>query len=180
MKKNSTPKSRHDELVVQEVDGELLIYDLRNDKAFCLNPTSALVWQACDGKRSVAEINAYVSEKLNAESNEDLVWLAIDQLKKEKLFDNGPEVKDYFEGMSRREVIKKVGLASAVMLPIVASLVAPMAIHAASGCLTGTPCACPGGTPMGSTCPQPTCNSSPAFMCLCSANPPGPANRTCL
>ncbi|MBK8812984.1 MAG: PqqD family protein [Acidobacteria bacterium] len=174
MKKNSTPRSRHDELVVQEVDGELLIYDLRNDKAFCLNPTSALVWQACDGKRNVAEINAYVSEKLNAESNEDLVWLAIDQLKKEKLFENGSEVVDYFEGMSRREVIKKIGLGSAISIPIVASLIAPMAVHAAvSLCGPNNNAVC--------NTPYPNCPTlpPPAYMGASPTCSPAPMGCSC-
>ena len=118
MKKDFSPKSRKDNLVVQELDGEVLIYDLQTDKAMCLNPTSALVWEACDGYRSVSEINDFVSEKLNSKGNEDLVWLALDQLKKEKLIENGSELKSRFVGMSRREVIRKVGLASAIALPM--------------------------------------------------------------
>jgi hypothetical protein len=51
------PHSRTKELVVQELKGELLIYDLSTNKAFCLNETSALVWQLCDGKSSISEIS---------------------------------------------------------------------------------------------------------------------------
>ena len=49
MKKRIAPKARKENLVVQESNGEVLIYDLDTNKAFCLNETSALVWQACDG-----------------------------------------------------------------------------------------------------------------------------------
>jgi hypothetical protein len=126
------PVSRKDNLVVQELNGEVLIYDLTDNKAFCLNKTSALVWQACDGHKSVAEISDFISHKLSSPVNEDLVWFALDQLKKERLLENGNEIPNQFAGMSRREVVKKVGLGSMIALPIVASLVAPAALQAQS------------------------------------------------
>ena len=63
--------------------------------------------------------------------SEDLVWFALNQLEKEKLLNEEKEIVNKFEGLSRREVIKKIGLTSMIALPIVASLVAPSAIHAA-------------------------------------------------
>ncbi len=130
MKSKNTPVSRKDNLVIQELEKELLIYDLSENKAFCLNQTSALVWQACDGTNNIAQISKFVGEKLNLPANEDLVWFAIDQLRKEKLIDN--ELPNHFEGIGRREVIKRVGLGTMIALPIVASIVAPRAINAAS------------------------------------------------
>jgi len=117
------PLSRKDDLVVQELNGEILIYDLRENKAFCLNETSALVWQACDGINSVSDIGKRVG-------SEDLVWLALEELKKERLIERAPMYK--FVGMSRRDVIKKIGIGSMIALPVVGSLVAPAAAHAQS------------------------------------------------
>lgn len=132
MKEQKKPISRKDNLVVQELDGEVLIYDLDKNKAFCLNETSSLVWQLCDGNKTISEISESMSRKLNQPANEDLVWLAIDQLKKEKLIINGAELPSKFEGMNRREVIKKVGLGTMIALPIVSGMIAPSAINAAS------------------------------------------------
>lgn len=130
--KMSKPISRKDNIVIQEIDGETLIYDLSKNKAFCLNETSALIWEMCDGERSVSEISKELSQKLNNPANEDLVWLAIDQLKKENLIANAEELENKFEGMNRREVIKKVGLGTMIALPLVSGLIAPTSIHAAS------------------------------------------------
>lgn len=153
MSKKNNPLSRQENLVVQEIDGEVLIYDLKENKAFCLNETSALVWQSCDGKRTIAEISDIVGKQLNAKANEDIVWLALDQLSKENLIQNAEIPNGKFSGLSRREVIKKVGLASAIGLPLVATLVAPMAIHANSSCITGNFCTCAAGSgPNGSPC----------------------------
>ncbi len=127
-----------------------MIYDLSTNKAFCLNEASALVWQACDGNKDVSEIRNALGKQLNSPVDDDFIWLALDQLKKENLIENKDEVVVNFSGMSRREVIRKVGIASVVALPIISSLVAPPAISAQSaGACTGQACsnnvACPSG-----------------------------------
>lgn len=184
MRSDVFAKRRDDEVVVQELDGEFLVYDLRTDKAFCLNDTSSVVWNACDGKRDHEQIRSVVSAQLGSEIGQDVVWLALQQLSKNGLIDGGDvESPVEFAGLSRRQLMKRIGLATAVALPVVASLVAPTAAHASSLCMTGTSCSCPGGTPMGSSCPNTTCRNSPSVptgSCLCSPNPPGPAGRTCV
>jgi hypothetical protein len=132
MKQKVAPQSRKNEIVVQDLNGEVLIYDLKSNKAFCLNETSALVWQACDGTKSVSEISQAISKKLNEPANEDLVWLALDQLKQENLLENSDEIASGFNGMSRREAIRKVGLGTMIALPFVTGLIAPSAAMAQS------------------------------------------------
>lgn len=155
MQNNFKPIPRQEDLVIQELNGEVLIYDLKKNKAFCLNETSSLVWQACNGEKNVSEISRELSLKLNSPANDDLVWLALDQLKEEKLISNGAEMAATFDGLPRREVIKRVGLAAVVALPLVSSLVAPKAAAAqsvAAACDTQTA----GDTAPGSACP-PNC-----------------------
>jgi hypothetical protein len=146
MSKNQIkPLSRRENLVVQEYGSEILIYDLTNNKAFSLNDSSALIWHACDGKHTVSEISAQISNKLNSPVNEDFVQLALEQLKKDNLLENSSEVSINFGGLSRREVIRKVGFATLVALPIVSSLIAPTAVNAQSVACTGA-CQCPNVT----------------------------------
>ena len=127
------PISRKANIVVQEMDSEILIYDLSINKAYCLNQTAGLVFQLCDGKRTVAEISDLMSKELKMLVSEDCVWLALDGLKKDGLLENAEELTNHFAGLTRREVVKKVGLASMVMLPLISSVVAPNAVMAASG-----------------------------------------------
>jgi hypothetical protein len=126
------PQSRKANLVVQQMEDEVLIYDLTSNKAFCLNKTSALVWQACDGKRTTTEIAELIGKQLKTPANEDLIWLTLDLLKKEKLIESEGVLEHRFAGMSRRQVIKKVGLGTMATLPIVAAVVAPTAVTAQS------------------------------------------------
>lgn len=41
-------KTRNENIVVQEMAAELLIYVLKTNKAFCLDETSALIYQFCN------------------------------------------------------------------------------------------------------------------------------------
>jgi hypothetical protein len=129
---NDKPISRQSNIVVQEVEGEVLIYDLKVNQAYCLNQTSALVFQLCDGKNSVAAISDLMSEKLKNLVSEEYVWLALNELKKNNLLENGNQLADYFAGLSRREVVKKIGLSTMIALPFVVSTIAPTAVSAQS------------------------------------------------
>ncbi len=158
------PDARRDGLVVQEMPNEVLVFDTKSNKAHCLNETAAFVWKACDGKNSVADITRLFAQQTGKSIPEDLVWLAIDQLTDNNLL--AADVKADFRGQSRREVIKKIGLAAVVALPIVASLAAPTAalagicsgvapaVQCGSTCGDGTRCSppnnnCPSGTSPG-------------------------------
>src|SRR6188508_2700941 len=107
---NNLPKSRESEVVVQEFEKEILIYDLKTNKAHCLNKTSALVYQLCNGKNTVAEISNLISKKLNQPVTEDLVWLALDGFKKDNLLEQSEQFEINFSNLSRRQVIRKIGL----------------------------------------------------------------------
>ncbi len=163
MKKNATPLARQDKLVVQNLESETLVYDLETNRAFCLNQTSSKVWEKCNGKNTVAEIVQLLSLQTKFPVQEDLVWLALDQLHKENLLDETISISSSFNNFSRREVIKKIGLSSAVALPLISSLIAPAAAHAASTCVPVTGgCACPGNGTVGTICSgatgcQPNC-----------------------
>ena len=60
MNNPNNPMARQNGLVVQEMPDEVLVYDLDTNKAHCLNNSAALVWRACDGTNSVADIDASV------------------------------------------------------------------------------------------------------------------------
>jgi hypothetical protein len=132
MKSENYPLSRNEKIVIQELEKETLIYDLRNHKAFCLNQTSAMIWKACDGTKSVTEISQTLSRHLKSNVSKDLVWFALEQLKSENLLEDSSGFVTPLDNLSRREAVKRVGLASIIMLPVISALVAPTAIAAQS------------------------------------------------
>lgn len=161
------PKSRQSDIVVQKINEEILIYDLKINKAFCLNETSALIYQLCDGNRAAAEIGQRLSEKFNTKVSEDLVWLALEGLKKADLLENGNELTNHFAGLARREVIKRVGLASMIALPFVSSLTAPTTVNAQSCINFGQACSPTAGS---GCCPMSICVTG---TCGCRCINPG-------
>jgi hypothetical protein len=120
------PKLRSENIVVQNVNDEVLIYDLQADKAVCLNSTSAIVFNQCDGETTFEAL------KKDFKFSDDLIHLALEKLNETNLL-AGYESNVEFSGLSRREVIKRVGLGTMIALPMVSALVAPSAAHAASG-----------------------------------------------
>lgn len=54
--------SANTEFSLEQIDGELLLYHPANTKAVYLNETAALVWQLCDGTRSVSDIVSLLEE----------------------------------------------------------------------------------------------------------------------
>ena len=75
------PRARNNEIVVQELGKEVLIYDLTTYKAFNLNETSADVYRACDGNTTFEELNR--KHKLT----DDLILLDHDELMMENLLE---------------------------------------------------------------------------------------------
>lgn len=140
------PISRKANIVVQDLENEVLIYDLTINKAYCLNQTAGLVYQLCNGKRTVAEISELMSKEIKTKVSEDLVWLALDGLKKDDLLENADQLPNHFGELTRREVVKRVGLTSMIMLPIISSVIAPNALMAQSGAPIALLGACPSGS----------------------------------
>jgi hypothetical protein len=151
------PEARKEGLIVHPLLDEVLVYDLDRHKAHCLNKTAALVWNRCDGKTSVAELTQKLEDEVGAPVDEQLVWLALDQLGRIRLLQQ-ETAPARTAGLSRRELIKRAGIGAAIALPIVTSIIAPTPAQAGTQC-SAVVCAagnvCPPGcicTAVGSPC----------------------------
>src|SRR5688572_3371017 len=169
MNNSQFPTARKSGLVIQEVPDEILVFDLDSNKAHCLNLTAATVWKSFDGKTSIQEIASILEKQSGKGVSDDVVWLAIDQLNENSLLEG--QLTSKFAGQTRRDVIKKIGLASMVAIPVVASLVAPRSAMA------NVSCACGGigdsllcQTPEFASCGSACCN---AITGICQADTGG-------
>ncbi len=150
MKKEATmPRSRVDQLIVQEMPEETLVYDLERHKAHCLNAAAAAVWRRCDGKTDVLEVARELHRENGLPENPDVVWTAIGQLRKAKLLDGPVDIPAAFLNTGRREALKRIGLVggAAALLPVITSIVAPTAVSAVTckasgfkGCTSSAQC----------------------------------------
>jgi hypothetical protein len=140
------PLARTEKLIIKEIDDEVLVYDLTADKAHCLNHTAALVWKNCDGEKSVRDIESALSADAGKPVDENVVWLALEQLEKFNLLAKAATPPAVFAGMNRRQVMRGLSLA-AIALPAVVSIIAPNAVSAAScnqACNSAGDCTTPG------------------------------------
>ncbi|MDX6611706.1 MAG: hypothetical protein QOD75_892 [Blastocatellia bacterium] len=156
---NTLPKARRNKLVIQELSDEVLVYDQESDQAHCLNQTAALVWKQCDGQTDVATIAARLGDETQTKVDERLVWFALDQLGRDNLLDESLAAPAFMAGMTRRQMVRTMGLAAAIAVPVITSIVAPTTAHAVSCLANGQPC--PGGP---TTCCSNVC-SSPGNIC---------------
>jgi hypothetical protein len=149
--KKTTPKARNEDIVVQNLQNEILLYDLKINKAYCLNETAGLVYQFCDGQTSFDELR----RKSGKDISDEIIWLAIEELNKQDLLSEKTE-----SGISRRSLLQKAA-ASVVALPLVTMIVAPRALQAQSGNCS------PDGTPTGGQTTQ-----FGDFICFQEVEPP--------
>ena len=163
------PKAREDRLIIKELPDETLVYDLDTDQAHCLNSTAAMVWKNCDGQKPIMQITAALEKEAGESVDEALVWLALEKLEAFKLLDQTATPSKVADGISRRHLMRRLGVA-AVALPVIVSIIAPTPASAVS---------CPGKTSSGGGCTgNGTCCSNvccPGPGCT-GANPSG----TCL
>jgi len=120
------------DLLVRELSDEVVLYDKETSKAHCLNRTAAAVWKLCDGKSSVAEIARGLEQDLAVPRDEGLVWMALCQLNKSGLLQNEipPPIKR--DVLSRRELVRRMGIAATLALPIATSILVPTPAAAVS------------------------------------------------
>lgn len=166
--RNQVPQAREDDVVVQELPGEVLVYDLKTHKAHCLNETAAIVWKHCDGSTTIAELASIVSQELSAAVDETFVWTAIDRLAKAGLLQSPVQRP---AGISRRAAMKWA-LATAAAVPLVTSITAPAAAQTVS-CVPDSPGCLPNGNTNICTA------SSQCCSCCCNPDSGDPSNAHC-
>jgi hypothetical protein len=137
---SNKPLARRQGLVVKEVGGEVLVYDMDQDKAHCLNETAAMVWKYCDGKRNTKAIATQLEEDLNTPFDEKIVWYALTQLEKDNLLQHPVVPPVSLSGMNRRDMMRALGVAAVIAVPVVTSIVAPTPAQAATCFPSGAAC----------------------------------------
>lgn len=110
------PLARSEELLVEEVGDEIVVYDTFTHHAHCLSPVAARVWRACDGTSTEAQI------AVAAGLDEGTAQRAFDELGACALLQVPSR-----GGLTRREAtakLAKLGTAAATA-PLISSIAAP-------------------------------------------------------
>jgi hypothetical protein len=126
------PAVRREGLIVHELPEEVLIYDVDRDKAHCLNATAAFIWKHCNGKTTVPALQAGLKKEFGF-ANETMIWLALDQMEKFDLLQTPVRRSAAMKGISRRTVIRSMGVAAIASVPLITTIIAPT-VHALVSC----------------------------------------------
>jgi len=155
------PKARREGVLVRALPGEVLVYERDRHRAHCLNRTAATVFQNADGSRSVAEMARLLAPEADPAESEAVVAETLARLDEAGLLATATPAG----GWSRRECVQRMGLAAAVLLPIVASILVPAPAEAAATCVcnctgkaNGTPCSTFGASPCTAICVSDNCD----------------------
>lgn len=157
-----TIRARSERLVERRVGDEIVVYDLDTDKAHLLNPVTATVWSAASGGATIDVVCAAVRAEHGADLPLDVCWAAVEQLTEAGLLASAPgapeapQPGEVASGLSRRQLLKRAGVA-AILLPTITTILAPTPAAAQTGtcaadgqsCNTNNECCsgnCAGGT----------------------------------
>lgn len=74
------PIARTNDLIIKRDTGELYIEDILNHNLIHLNPTSAYVWEKCDGNKDTQQIAAEMGSELGVSVSENVILQALNRL----------------------------------------------------------------------------------------------------
>jgi hypothetical protein len=169
------PIARTQDLIVEELGDELLVYDRRTDVAHSLNAVATAVWRGCDGATDLDALAAALAPSAGHEDAEALALRALDELREKGLLETPRATAP---GLSRRQALGRiagVGMA-AVAAPLIVSAAAPTPADAVTPACTGQHGAC---TATSQCCSGTTCQSGHCFgpgTCTSAGNKPGGNN----
>ena len=130
--KEKPQRLESDNLILEQLPDELMIFDPDRNKAFCLNQTAAFVWRHCDGKTTIPEMTELLREDWGKPVDEQVVCFALDLLAKDGLLAPSTALRAA-AGVTRREMLQKLGTGAAMAVPLVTVLfVNPAKAHASS------------------------------------------------
>ena len=153
--------------MVEELPDEVLVYDVRRYRAYCLNRTTALVWRHCDGRTTVSEAAELLAKELTLPVDEGLVWMALDRLARARLLRAAPAPPDGHRHSSRRDIARRLALAGGVaaLLPLVTSIVVPTPFAAAATSCTRAQCRAGTSGDSCAGCLNNACSDRPGKTC---------------
>jgi len=143
MSNKQTPIARRSGIVVKKMDNEVLVYDTERHQAHCLNNNAAVIWEHCDGSRTVSELSDLLQNNdphITKNEKENLVWIALNQLEKSHLLNQPIARSEPIKGMTRRQLMKAAGVAALIAVPVVSTILAPTAAQASTCLASGQGC----------------------------------------
>ncbi len=150
------PRAKKDSIIIRQLADETLAYDLKRHRAFCLNDLAGRIWRRCDGATTLAAAQRAIAAETGQPVSAEVMVYGLRQLSKARLLEPGdihpqslsapadqprqPAPDHTGIALSRRDLVRRLGLGAAVLLPVVSMVIAPTAASAATCRAKGQPC----------------------------------------
>jgi len=127
-------RRREQGLLIQQAGKELVVYDIAVNKAHCLSPAAATVWNVCDGEKGIDELAACLGQA--GHGDRELAWMILHRLDRMHLLEESITIPAGAILSSRRDLMRKVAVAGGISI-LGSTIVAPTALKAQSAITCG-------------------------------------------
>ena len=133
----SHANARREDLIIQQVEADTVVYDQLRDRAHSLGPVAGFVFRHADGSRSVDELAQRLQSELGLEADQKVVEAALWELERADLLQPDADAAST-NLISRREAVRRFGTAT-LAIAAVTSIAAPTPAMAKSNGNLGGP-----------------------------------------
>ncbi len=98
------PIKRTTDLIIHEFGSELIIYDLIDNRAVCLNTSAKRIWQMCDGTKSISDTAEDLGAEIGVEVDESFVKFGLSQLGEVNLLQHFKQIPTDSNGLHEAQV----------------------------------------------------------------------------
>ena len=126
------PRTRQDNLISEEVQGERVVYDSSSKKAHYLNATLSWIWSHCDGSRTIDDLAVAMQDTGNNDARALIVG-GLKQLADANLLE--AESVDVNALVSQGSMVSRraaVMAGASMVAPVMVSILAPTPLAAQS------------------------------------------------
>lgn len=103
-------------------DGSTAIFDQRSKSVHSLNASATAVWEACAKGATMPQLLAALTARYGSPVGPETVVHALAQLEAADLIESDARVAAPVSGIDRRSMLKSIGTAGAVAIPVVLTL----------------------------------------------------------
>ena len=119
------PLVRTNQLICEEVSGELVVYDSLQKKAHHLNSTLTWIWHRCDGDTPMEALAAAFEQQFNVTNGLHVLSMGLEQLNANGLLENQIDIDEVIAAQKNAVSRRAVVVGGSVLMPLVVSILAP-------------------------------------------------------
>jgi hypothetical protein len=119
------PKTRQDNVIAEEIQGECVIYDSNNKKAHHLNSTLSWIWKHSDGTRTIDDLATAMRPDMGYDDAPRIIASGLKQLADANLLEAESVDLNVIAPVDSTVSRRAVMAGAAIAAPMISSILAP-------------------------------------------------------